>query len=159
MLSNLMWSSVKKNLVFLFENSMGCGLNICDFEPKCQTEIAYMFGLQNYCLYHGWVFLCMYYLKNCNVCVCVCVCVFSSANATPAFEGRGGMELATEITNLLYHAYSASTVLDVTSLCLQPGKLCWVLYVDVLVSCTLTVKLTHLAFGGQVDSDPIATGN
>ena len=116
-----------------------------------------MFGLQNSCLYHGWVFLCMYYLKNCNV--CVCVCVFSSANATPAFEGRGGVELATEITNLLYRAYSASTVLDVTSLCLQPGKLCWVLYVDVLVSCTLTVTLTHLAFGGQVDSDPFATGN
>ena len=99
----------------------------------------------------------MYYLKNCNVytvcvcvlcCVCVCVCVCSSANATPAFEGRGGEELATGITNLLYHAYSASTVLDVTSLCLQPGKLCWVLYVDVLVSCTVT--LTDLAFGGQV---------
>ena len=72
------------------------------------------------------------------VCVCVCVCdVCSSANATPAFEGRGGEELATEITNFLYRAYSASTVLDVTSLCLQTGKLCWVLYVDVLVSRNL----------------------
>lgn len=56
-----------------------------------------------------------------------------SANATPAFEGRGGEELATEITNLLYRAYSADTVIDVKSLCLQEGKLCWVLYVDVLL--------------------------
>ncbi|KAK7500215.1 hypothetical protein BaRGS_00008438 [Batillaria attramentaria] len=56
-----------------------------------------------------------------------------SANATPQFEGRGGEELATEITNLLYRAYSSDTVLDVKSLCLQKGKLCWVLYVDVLL--------------------------
>lgn len=56
-----------------------------------------------------------------------------SANATPKFEGRGGEELATEITNLLYRAYSSDTVLDVKSLCLQQEKLCWVLYVDVLL--------------------------
>ncbi|KAK7115484.1 exosome complex component RRP42-like [Littorina saxatilis] len=56
-----------------------------------------------------------------------------SANAAPEFEGRGGEELATEMMNLLYRAYSASTVLDVSSLCLQSGKLCWVLYVDVLL--------------------------
>ena len=78
------------------------------------------------------------------VCACVCVCVFvcvdvcviyanSSANATPDFEGRGGDALATEITNLLYRAYSSSTVLDLSSLCLLQGKHCWVLYVDVLV--------------------------
>merc|ERR1719300_598988 len=35
--------------------------------------------------------------------------------------------------NLLYRGYSASTVLDVRSLCLQPGKLCWVLYIDILL--------------------------
>ncbi|XP_076469813.1 exosome complex component RRP42-like [Babylonia areolata] len=56
-----------------------------------------------------------------------------SANATPEFQGRGGEELATAITNLLYRAYSSSTVLDVSSLCLLPGKYCWVLYVDVVL--------------------------
>ena len=74
----------------------------------------------------------------------VCVCVYSSANATPAFEGRGGEELATEITNLLYRAYSASTVIDVASLCLQSGKLCWVLYVDVLVSSNCIIILIRI---------------
>ncbi|KAL8596848.1 hypothetical protein ACOMHN_027177 [Nucella lapillus] len=56
-----------------------------------------------------------------------------SANATPEFQGGGGEELATAITNLLYRAYSSSTVLDTKSLCLLPGKFCWVLYVDVVL--------------------------
>lgn len=56
-----------------------------------------------------------------------------SANATPQFEGRGGGVLATEITNLLYQAYSSKTIIDTKALCVHPGKLCWVLYVDVLL--------------------------
>ncbi|KAG8237472.1 hypothetical protein J437_LFUL015691 [Ladona fulva] len=56
-----------------------------------------------------------------------------SANATPAFEGRGGEELATEISNTLSKAYLCETVFDLQSLCILPGQQCWKLYVDILI--------------------------
>lgn len=56
-----------------------------------------------------------------------------SANATPEFEGRGGEELATEISNMLARAYDCPSCLDLRKLCVVAGKQCWVIYVDVLL--------------------------
>lgn len=56
-----------------------------------------------------------------------------SANATPEFEGRGGEELAVEISNMLTRAYDCPSCLDLHKLCVVPGQQCWVLYVDVLL--------------------------
>jgi len=56
-----------------------------------------------------------------------------SANATPKFEGRGGEELATQISNMLSRAYTSSSCLDLRSLCVMPGEQCWILYVDILL--------------------------
>jgi exosome complex component RRP42 len=56
-----------------------------------------------------------------------------SANATPAFEGRGGESLATSISRLLARAYSSAGCLDLTKLCVLAGQTCWILYVDILV--------------------------
>jgi len=56
-----------------------------------------------------------------------------SANATPAFEGRGGEDLATEISRVLARAYQSPNVLDLTKLCILAGRTCWILYVDILV--------------------------
>jgi exosome complex component RRP42 len=66
--------------------------------------------------------------------------VHSSANATPAFEGRGGEELGTEISNALATSYQSSQTFDLTGLCILPGRQCWKLYVDILVS--LGVKIS-----------------
>ncbi|GLH08754.1 Exosome complex component RRP42 [Gryllus bimaculatus] len=56
-----------------------------------------------------------------------------SANATPAFEGRGGEELGTEISNSLSRAYQSSYAFDLTTLCILPGQQCWKLYIDILI--------------------------
>ncbi|XP_005796483.1 exosome complex component RRP42 [Xiphophorus maculatus] len=56
-----------------------------------------------------------------------------SANATPEFEGRGGEELGTELSNTLYKVFNNQHSLDLKSLCISPGEHCWVLYVDVLL--------------------------
>ncbi|KAL5022275.1 hypothetical protein ScPMuIL_001430 [Solemya velum] len=56
-----------------------------------------------------------------------------SANATPQFEGRGGEELATEISNLLSRSYDCPSCFDLSSLCVLPGQQCWILYIDVLL--------------------------
>lgn len=56
-----------------------------------------------------------------------------SANATPEFEGRGGENLATEISRLLTHAYSHSKVFDLKQLNVLDGHQCWVLYVDIQI--------------------------
>lgn len=58
----------------------------------------------------------------------------SSANATPAFEGRGGDDLATEISNVLSMAYQTPDAFDLKQLCIIPQKKCWKMYVDILVS-------------------------
>ncbi|XP_055509147.1 exosome complex component RRP42 [Leucoraja erinacea] len=56
-----------------------------------------------------------------------------SANATPQFEGRGGDDLGTEITNTLYRMFDNSSSLELAALCITPRDHCWVLYVDVLL--------------------------
>lgn len=57
----------------------------------------------------------------------------SSANATPEFEGRGGEELGTELSNTLYKVFNNKNSIELKSLCISAGEHCWVLYVDVLV--------------------------
>ncbi|EFN84575.1 Exosome complex exonuclease RRP42 [Harpegnathos saltator] len=56
-----------------------------------------------------------------------------SANATPAFEGKGGEDLATEISNLLSLAYRTPYAFDLKELCILPHKKCWKMYVDILI--------------------------
>ncbi|XP_078608298.1 exosome complex component RRP42-like [Branchiostoma floridae x Branchiostoma japonicum] len=56
-----------------------------------------------------------------------------SANASPEFEGRGGEELAIEVSNALQRVFNSKSTLDLTALCIIPEGQCWVLFVDVLV--------------------------
>ncbi|XP_022914313.1 exosome complex component RRP42 [Onthophagus taurus] len=56
-----------------------------------------------------------------------------SANATPNFEGRGGEDLATEISNCLAAAYKSPSAFDSTKLCILKGRKCWKIYVDILL--------------------------
>ncbi|KAK2192227.1 hypothetical protein NP493_36g01044 [Ridgeia piscesae] len=56
-----------------------------------------------------------------------------SANATPKFEGRGGEELASEISTFLTRAYAHPHCLDLKLLCVIPRQQSWVLYIDVLL--------------------------
>ena len=49
--------------------------------------------------------------KNCPILFC------PSANATPAFEGRGGETLATSISRLLARSYSSTQALDLSRYC------------------------------------------
>ncbi|KAK0082191.1 hypothetical protein PV325_010900 [Microctonus aethiopoides] len=56
-----------------------------------------------------------------------------SANAAPEFEGKGGNELGTEISNILTNAYQSSNAFDLKILSILKEKKCWKMYVDVLV--------------------------
>jgi len=56
-----------------------------------------------------------------------------SANATPAFEGRGGESLATSISRILQRSYASPDSLDMGKLVVLTGRTCWILYVDILV--------------------------
>ena len=56
-----------------------------------------------------------------------------SANAAPAFEGRGGEELAAEIGAVLSRTYDQPSCLDLKPLCLIPRQQCWVINVDVVL--------------------------
>ncbi|XP_057661974.1 exosome complex component RRP42 [Diorhabda carinulata] len=56
-----------------------------------------------------------------------------SANATPDFEGRGGEDLAINLSSTLSSAYSSPLAFDLTKLCILHGKKCWKLYVDILI--------------------------
>lgn len=69
---------------------------------------------------------------------------FSSANATPAFEGKGGDDLGTEISNVLSMAYETPDVFDLRQLCIIPHKKCWKMYVDILVRGQLAGSRTLL---------------
>ena len=55
-----------------------------------------------------------------------------SANASPVFEGRVGHDLALELSRALARTFCHGT-LDLHSLCIIPGKTCWVLYIDALI--------------------------
>lgn len=65
-----------------------------------------------------------------------------SANATPEFEGRGGEELAMEISNTLQKTYSSPNAFDLKLLCILLKQQCWKLFIDVLVG----VFFIHLIF-------------
>ncbi|KAK2574979.1 hypothetical protein KPH14_008742 [Odynerus spinipes] len=56
-----------------------------------------------------------------------------SANATPEFEGKGGDDLATEISNILSLAYQSPDAFDLKTLCILPHKKCWKMFVDILI--------------------------
>lgn len=56
-----------------------------------------------------------------------------SATATPAFEGKGGDDLATEISNILTIAYQTRNAFDLRTLCILPNKKCWKIFIDVLI--------------------------
>jgi len=64
----------------------------------------------------------------------------STANATPAFEGKGGDDLGTEISNVLSRSYQSSNVIDLRQLCIIPNMKCWKIYVDVLVSISVSIS-------------------
>uniref|UniRef100_A0A8C4NEU0 Ribosomal RNA-processing protein 42 n=1 Tax=Eptatretus burgeri TaxID=7764 RepID=A0A8C4NEU0_EPTBU len=64
---------------------------------------------------------------------CVEFFVNCSANASLKFEGRGGDELATMITNALHRAFNNSSCVPRQNMCIVPGQHCWILYVDVLI--------------------------
>jgi len=68
---------------------------------------------------------------------------FSSANANPKFEGRGGEELANDIASMLSQAYGDKNTLDMRKLCIADGQHCWILYIDVLVGLKVYTTL-HL---------------
>lgn len=59
--------------------------------------------------------------------------LFSSANASPKFEGRGGEELSSELSRILDKVFSNKSAIDLKSLSIVSGQQCWVLYVDALV--------------------------
>lgn len=71
------------------------------------------------------------------------VCEFSvecSSLASPKFRGRGGNDLAAELSAAIEKSYGVglskgpgALAVDLESLCILPGKFCWILYVDALV--------------------------
>lgn len=71
------------------------------------------------------------------------ICEFSvecSPVASPAFRGRGGDDLSAELSSALEKSYGVglsqkleNSPIDLASLCILPGKSCWVLYIDALV--------------------------
>lgn len=68
---------------------------------------------------------------NQTVCLLLYFVLYSSANATPAFEGRGGEHLAAELSRFLCLAHGP--VFNLSKLCIVPGQSCWKLFVDVLI--------------------------
>ena len=59
---------------------------------------------------------------------------FSSALASPEFEGRDGEELGAHLSQVISNVYSKGQCIDQSSLCVVPGRVCWNLYIDALVS-------------------------
>jgi len=54
-------------------------------------------------------------------------------SASPEFEGRGASELNTELAAVIQRSLESSSGINLESLCLIPGKQCWIVYVDALV--------------------------
>ncbi|PON35836.1 Polyribonucleotide nucleotidyltransferase [Trema orientale] len=64
-----------------------------------------------------------------------------SSTAEPVFEGRGGEELSTELSvslqrSLLGGKSGSGAGIDLSSLVVVEGKICWDLYIDGLVVCS-----------------------
>ena len=71
---------------------------------------------------------------------CLEFSVECSPLASPAFRGRGGDELSAELASAIEKSYCVDgnqkhgdSPIDLSSLCILPGKSCWVLYIDALV--------------------------
>jgi exosome complex component RRP42 len=64
-----------------------------------------------------------------------------SALASPEFEGREGEELGSHLSEMISHAYSRGKCMNLSSLCIIPGKACWNLYIDAVVSCVLVTEM------------------
>lgn len=76
------------------------------------------------------------------------ISVESTPHANPEFEGRGGDDFSSDISQLLMQACNNEKLLDLKSLCIIPGQQVWVLYVDIMV----------LGYGGNLmDVASIAT--
>jgi len=56
-----------------------------------------------------------------------------SANAAPEFEGRGGEELAAQISSALADAYRHEDVFDTRQLSVLAGHTAWTIYADILI--------------------------
>lgn len=54
-------------------------------------------------------------------------------SASPEFEGRGAEELNATLAATLNNLIRNSFAIDWKSLCISPGKQCWIVYVDCLV--------------------------
>jgi len=54
-------------------------------------------------------------------------------SASPEFEGRGAEDLNTELARVLERLLQTESALDLTKLCIIPGKVCWILYIDAMV--------------------------
>ncbi|XP_030950141.1 exosome complex exonuclease RRP42-like [Quercus lobata] len=71
----------------------------------------------------------------------VAIHVNCSPSAAPMFEGRGGKELSTELSVALQHCLlgakgGAGAGIDLSSLIVAEGKICWDFYIDCLVVCS-----------------------
>jgi exosome complex component RRP42 len=71
----------------------------------------------------------------------VSIYVDCSPTAAPMFEGRGGEELSTELSVSLQRCLlggksGAGAGIDLSSLIVVEGKICWDLYIDCLVVCS-----------------------
>jgi len=56
-----------------------------------------------------------------------------SANAAPEFEGKGGDDIAQDISSAMTMAYANANVVDLKKLSIVRGKFCWTLYIDVVL--------------------------
>ncbi|KAK3737287.1 hypothetical protein QZH41_008207, partial [Actinostola sp. cb2023] len=56
-----------------------------------------------------------------------------SSNASPEFNGRGGEDLAADLSRALGRAYNNRSAIDLSSLSILSGQQCWVIYIDALV--------------------------
>lgn len=87
-------------------------------------------------LYFAWLFTLLDVLHD----LTILIFSVSSANAAPEFEGRGGEDLASDITNMMRQAYADPNTLDMKSLCVAERQHCWILYIDILVSVKLLIS-------------------
>lgn len=86
---------------------------------------------QRYVTHYFSILLSNHSTKNTNA-------YYSSANAAPEFEGRGGEDLATSLSAMLQRVYSSPHTLNTASLCVVPGKRVKALCVDIEVCGVFT---------------------
>ncbi|XP_031560495.1 exosome complex exonuclease RRP42-like [Actinia tenebrosa] len=56
-----------------------------------------------------------------------------SSNASPEFNGRGGEDLAADLSRAMERSFNNRSAIDLPSLSIIPGQQCWVIYIDALV--------------------------